>query len=545
MQIRSVRQRWIGTLNRLLLMAVLITWATLPSEAQEQIPHPAPARGTQLSERSRQALAEAEKLAAANDLKGAIKLLERLTEGNDAEVSVLSKLGELYAYSMNFDVAQKWFRRAIERADKSGEPLIGPPAMLGTMLFLLGRYREAIPLLEDGWRLGGRRIDSGFVRLLARAYEETGAMRAAKQAYETVLAGDLGNIEAWSALARIKAKVAVGTQASPGPEVPAPPQIKEFAEVINLGDPRSWSLEERAKGRVAQKRYAEALERSGVPLTVRSMRREIALAAIKPCVERTDDRSMNCVKSIALLDQTHPIHTLDTKTQRLAYLSLVAAHTDLGQYVHALTALERFIVVPAIEEAPDDAGVINKFLQDVFVSVSWDPKSSQLRENDTDDFVELLLSDPSGLVAPPKRTRGRTHRGARIPSRRSPHGIATGGARAPYGMASPEEDFATIGDWVNVFSEDFYALILLRIKQKNFELPVKVLLFQLATLNSDLSTGVNDRYLKALDSAINEAGESVSHTTLEAYAVAKRMFELMKPEKQHPRASLTGYPPKK
>jgi hypothetical protein len=544
LQIRGGRGR--GAVNRILL-AVLIAWAASSSAAQERSPRPAPAGGTQVSERSRKALEEAERLAGAKDLKGAIKLLEPLAEGAAAaEVSVLSRLGELYVYSMNFDAAEKWFRRAIERADKSGEPLLGPPAMLGTTLFRLGRYREAIPFLEDGWQRAGRRIDSHYVLLLARSYEQTGAWRAAKQAYETALAADLGNVESWSALERIKAKAAVGTQASPGPEVPAPPRLKEFAEVISLGDPREWSPEKRVEGRAAQKRYAEALERSGVPLAVRLMRRETALAAIKPCCEeceknddramkKNDDRAMNCINSIALMSKTHPIHTFDTKIQRLAYLSLVAAHTDLGQYVHALSALEHFIALPAIEETLDDARLVNKFLQDVFMSVSWDPKSSQLRENDPDDFVELLLSGGSGPVIRPRRATGVARREAGIPSQHGPNATAAGGGRAPYGMASPDEDFATIGDWVYVFSEDFYELLLLRIRQKNFELPVKVLLFQLATLNSHLSTGVNDRYLKALDSAINEAGEGVSPATLEAYAVAKRMFELMKPEKHHPR----------
>lgn len=539
MQIRDARRRGLGTFNRVFLLAAFfITWAASSSEAQVRSPMPAHAGDGQVSERSRKALEEAERLVGVNDLKGAIKLLESFTEGDDAEIPVLSKLGELYAYSMNVDAADKWFGRAIERAVKRREPLIGPPEMLGATLFRLGRYREAVPLLEEGWRLAGRRIDSYYVFLLARSYEETGAMRAANQAYETVLASDLGHVEAWSALARVKAKVAVGTQASPGPEVPAPPQFQEFAEVISLGDPRKWSPEEKVKGRAAQKRYAEALERSGVPLAIRAWRREIARAAIKPCVEKTDDRAMNCVNSIALLDQTHPVHTFDTKIQRLAYVSLVGAHIELGQYAHALSALERLLSVPPIEETPDDAGddagLVKDFLQDVFRSVSWDPKSSQLRENDPDDFVELKPSGSSSPAARPRMTTGVTQREARIPSHHSPSGIAASGARAPYGMASPAEDFATIAGWVDLFIEDFYELLMLRIRQKNFELPVKVLLFQLATLNTEISTGVNDRYLKALDSAITEAGERVNHTTLEAYAVAKRMFELMKPEKHHP-----------
>lgn len=108
-------------------------------------------------------------------------------------------------------------------------------------------------------------------------------------------------------------------------------------------------------------------------------------------------------------------------------------------------------------------------------------------------------------------------------------------SRAPYGMASPDGAFATGGDLASGFDEDFYELILLRIRQKNFELPVKVLLHQLAGRNSPDSPGVNDQYLPALDLAIKEAGAGVSPTTLEAYVVAKRVFELIKPKRQHPR----------
>ena len=541
-QIRSItRRRKLGRLGRvLILMVVLVTRAASPLDAQERNTHAPQAEGEQLSERSRKALEEAEELFNANDLKGAIKLLQPIAEGDDAEVFLLLTLSVFCEYSLDREAAEKWSRRAVERAERSREGLAGH-AILGTTLFRLGRYQEAIPLLEAVWRRGGRTIDSHYVPLLARSYEETGASRAAQQAYETVLAIDLGNLEAWSALARIKAKTAAGTEALPGPEVPAPPDLKEFAEVMSLGDPLNWSREERVKGRAAQKRYAEALERSGLRLDIRAMKRETAWAAIKPCVERTDDRSMNCVKSLAVLAQRHPIHTFETKIQRLVYWSLAEAHIDLGQYVHALSALERMIAMPAIEESSDDVNVLDKFLLEVFVSVSWDPKSSQLRANDVDDFVELRRSRSSGRAVPRENTTKDIHGSARKPTRPSPREIPIGGARAPYGMASPDEDFATIGDWIRHFDEDFYELILLRIRQKNFELPVKVFLFQLATLNADFSTGVNDRYLKALDSAINEAGESVNPITLEAYVVAKRMFELMK--LAHPRLSPARRPP--
>ena len=538
MQIRSARRRRLGRLGHLLVVAiVLVTLAASQLEAQEPSPRPPQAVSAQVSERSRKALEEAERLLKANDLKGAIKLLGPIAAGDDAEVSLLLRLGELCAYALDFEATDKWFRRAIERADRSGEPLPRDHIMIGRTLYTMKRYPEAIPILEAGWRLGGRRIDSYYVIILARSYETTGAMRSAQQTYQTVLASDPGNVEAWSALARIKAKAAVGNQAPPGADVPSPPRLKEFDDVIRLGDPRRWSPKERVKGLAVYKRYAEALEHSDVDLSIRTEQRAAAMAAVKPCIERPDDhsieRSMNCIRSIARMAQTRPIDIFDTTYQRLIYLNLLAAHTDMEQFVHGLSDLEHFVTLPAIEEWADDASLVNRFLIDTFTSVSWNKRTSQLRENDSDDFVELLVSDPPSPVAVPGETAERRAGEAERPRHGGPRRIT---GRAPYGAASPDEDFVTVGDWASDFDDDFYKLILLRIKQKNFELPVKVLLNQLATRNSEDSTGVNDRYLPALDSAIKEAGEDVSPTTLEAYVVAKRLFELLKPKKQHPHA---------
>jgi tetratricopeptide (TPR) repeat protein len=333
---------------------------------QELSAGPHQARGAQVSERSRKALEEAERLYKANDLKGAIKLLEPIAADDDAEVSLLLRLGELCAYALDFKATDKWFRRVIERADRSGEPLPRDHIMIGKMLYSMKRYREAIPILEAGWRLGGRRIDSYYVIILARSYEATGAMRSAQQAYQTVLASDPGNVEAWSALSRIEAKTATGAHAPPGPDVPAPPRLKEFNEVISFGDPRKWSYEESVKGIAAYKRYAEALEHSDVILSIRADQRATAQAAVKPCFERPDDhsidRSMNCIRSIARMTQTRPINTFDTTYQRFIYLSLFVVHTDMGQFVHALSNLEHFVSLPAIEEWADDVKIVDSVL---------------------------------------------------------------------------------------------------------------------------------------------------------------------------------------
>jgi hypothetical protein len=477
-----------------------------------------------------------------------------LAEAEDVEIPVLEKLANLYACSGDFESAEKWFKQAIERVGADVGPLAGRLRIrLGIVMFRRQHYQDAIPLLESGWSLAGRSSDSNDTFLafwvLAKSYEVTGGTREARSAYEAVLASDPANSDAWAARARIKLNTGPNTQPPLGAAVPAPPALKEFTDIINLGDPLKWSVGELERGLATYEQYAKALEHSGRQWSSWRVRQAAVVAATRWCDQSpSDDPSMDCFKSVVLLEQVWPIGNLDIDSQRMVYESLVAAHTRSEQYVHALDSMERLIGLPTTgEEVKENADRLNSFLLSVFLSVSWNMKTGQLREGDPDDFVELYCGRRiSTAQKPPRGAIGGGHSRTKRLAGRPPTSSAALEARAPYGMASPNEDFATIGDCVKVFGEDFREVILLRIRQKNFELPVKVLLHQLATRLSPLTTGINDSYVDALDSAIRKGSGDVSDSTLEAYAVARRILEVFRAaERLSPRPPLTEHPPKK
>lgn len=192
------------------------------------------------------------------------------------------------------------------------------------------------------------------------------------------------------------------------------------------------------------------------------------------------------------------------------------------------------------EERDADIQLIVRFLTRVFDSVSWD-KSRQLRTNDTDDFSDLTTL----------RTANQERRGIRRQRSGATQNVIPG-TRMPYGMVSPDEDSATIAQ--NLPTKAFADLVALRIKQGNFELPVKSLLSQIiepykfrvvagaSGLNelgvkgvsleqleaSQLNT-ISTQFLKDLDEAILKADpEKISETTLDAYTVARRALLLLK-----------------
>jgi len=412
---------------------------------------------------------------------------------------------------------------------------------LGAALFLLQHFKEAIPEIEAGLRHQSRTPDDFLpYKMLALAYERTGAKAEARQSNKAVLAAYPASPEAWAALARLGAPSA--EEQPPRIGVPSPPALSEFTEVFALGDPLKWSLGDLEKGLQAYTRYAEALEKMARILSAGNVRRIAAMMAVKVIDESLkDNRPEDAVRAFSLIEQVRPLDRLPITLQRQALFDLVVAHSQLGQYLHGIAAAERLLALPASSEERDaDIQLIVRFLTEVFDSVSWD-KSKQLRTNDADDF-----SDLNNLRTADQRRRDGSGRRSSATQNVIP------GTQMPYGMVSPDEDSAIIAQ--NLPTKAFADLIALRIRQGNFELPVKSLLSQiiepykfrvvagagglnelgvkgvsLEQLEASQLNTISGQFLKDLDEAILKADpEKIAETTLDAYTVARRALLLLK-----------------
>lgn len=505
-------------------------------KAQEKSPDKQTQGALILTESHRKILEEADRLAKSGNIPAAIGLLRPLVESTNVEVPMLTKMGELFGASGDFESAVRWYSKAIALAGADADNSPDNLRMrLGEALFQLKKYKEAIPEIEAGWKNSGSPGDDLLTfRMLASAYEETGAFNSALLANEAVLSVYPGSPEAWAAITRIK-------QSSPKIQglkdsrasVPAPPTVAEFPDILRLGDPLNWTIEQLREGTATYVKYAHAVKSIGLPLSAENALRIATMMAV-----RIGDDSLksnhpaDCIKSLSIAEQVLPIKALAPTIQRLAYRDLVIASIKEEQYVHGMAGIEHLLDVPATqEERFQDSRLLALLLQATFTSVSWDTRTDQLRENDPNDFVGVLPPFPFSTSAKSSKSGDRRHniirRGSGMPAT-TPVPDESGGSEAPYGMASPEEDSATIGTRIGIFRKKFDELLMLRIKQKNFELPVKDLLHQLWAVLTPLSAGIDDQYVGALDAAIQESGENVSETTLEAYIVAKRALALFR-----------------
>ncbi|MEK6334648.1 MAG: hypothetical protein AABM67_06835 [Acidobacteriota bacterium] len=470
-----------------------------------------------MTEPHRKILEKVDRLAKSGNVPAAIDLLKPVAESGNAEVPLLATLGELYEASGDLGSAAKWYRQAIDLAGADAGKIPGNlRTRFGVVLFQLKRDQEAIPELEKGWRTLENPGDALLTfKILAEAYERTGALNEARSANLAVLSSYPSSRDAWAALTRLKASFDAKAQQELRENVPAPPRIDEFSTILKLGDPWQWTINELSTGIAAYVKYAEVIKGMNRPLSAGNARRVAALMALKVGEDSLNEgRPADSIRAFALLEQAQSIDTLKPDIQRSVYRDLVLAHLREEQYVHGIAAFEKLTKIPSTEsEHFQDRELLMSLLRAVFDSVSWNPKTLQLRENDPDDFVEVNPPEPGRPTPSPSPKAKRVE--------------------APYGMASPDEDSATIGTRIGVFRRDFDELLMLRIRQKNFELPVKDLLHQLwAALTGFFSYGIDDMYVKALDQAIEEAGDNVSETTLDAYTVAKRTMALF-PKPSH------------
>lgn len=475
------------------------------------------------------------------DIGAAINLVKTLAESEKADISTLVFLCSLYEEAQDFKSAVDWYRRAINKAGKDVDKLPwNLHGLLGTSLIMDDRDLEAIPELELGLQhYSYSQDDPAIYRMLAVAYQRTGAVREAKQAYLATLSVRPSIDIVWSLLENLNSKTPADEGNAPlRPGVPRPPTTQSFSDLIALGNPSDWSMETLGKGVSIYARYAEYLDQQNRRRASGVVRRAATRAAVRLGADNYENHKYeDCIQSFAMIERVEPIADLDPELQRAIYKRLLVAYEALEQYVHSIAIAERYLSLLETDEERRKATVLLS-LTEIYSSVSWD-KLGILRENDPDDFV-----------GPPVRldTVTATSRKVSLKQKRQRRLLAvskTGhklpkGLRVPYGMVSPSEDHATL--YTSALAEEagekiedttLMELARLRIRQQNFEFPVKFLLFKLESARYSYERGENvdidEQFSDMLEDAMLKADPSkISPSTLEAFAAARRVTSLLK-----------------
>jgi len=475
------------------------------------------------------------------DIGAAINLVKPLAEAEKADISTLVFLCSLYEEAQDFKSAVEWYRRAITKAGKEVDRLPwNLHGLLGTALLMDDRDHEAIPELELGLRhYSYSQDDPAIYRMLAVAYQSTGAVREAKQAYLSTLSVRPSIDIVWTLLENLNSKTPDNEGNSPlRPGVPRPPTTQSFSDLIALGNPSDWSIETLRNGISIYAQYAEYLDQQGRRQASGIVRRAATRAAVRlGAASYESNEYEDCIRAFAMIEGVEPIAALDPELQQAIYKRLLVAYGELEQYVHSIAMAEQYLSLLETDEERRKATILLG-LTEIYRSVSWE-KTGILRENDPDDFVGPPVRLDTVVATKRKENlkQEEPRRHSAVPNKGNglPKGLLV-----PYGMVSPSEDSVTLS--TSALAEEagekiedmaLRDLAMLRIRQQNFEFPVKYFLFNLEGAQYSYEHGedinIDEQFAKTLEEAILKADSSkIRPSTLEAFAAAKRIMNLLK-----------------
>lgn len=511
----------------LLLIGIIIALPTLVHSQETSSPEK-DSNSLAVKDSHREIVESATHLYKEGDKRGAINKLKALAEASDAEVPVLVLLADWYIETGEYEDAALWYQHAISslKGNTSTFP-VNLRWRLGETLVLLKRYKEAILELKLAKQHKNfNPEDAQLYRILSKAYEASERWTEAYQSNLSILATDPADTEAWATISRLQPNLSSsGAENLIETDTSLPPNRDELERVVALGNPLKWSYHMLKDGMRNYIKYSNDLLQAQRPTSARRFRYVAALLALHLGTESLrENRSAECVQAYSLIETAIPINELEVQLQRTIFHNLILAYGNMRQYVHAIMAGERLSNLPAsFEERAGDVRQILSLLERVFDSVSWDEDSGQPRDNDFNDFVgDAVPIGTTGDVIP----KGAGNSKQRLPPQRPGHNA---GKMIPYGMVSPDEDRATIFEEMVGAPEAYNRLLTLRVRQKNFELPVKTLLFQLYHGFEYGTTGpVNEELMNSIQLVLRDENSDVKETTADAFAVAQKALPILK-----------------
>ena len=134
-------------------------------------------------------LAEAEQLIYANNVEGGLDLLNNLLYDEPGYGTLHNHLGWAYLYyTPDVNRAELHLKMAM----RFNEAYAPPYLHLGTLYIRIGKYKDAIAILEKGARLQNANRFA-FLENTAQAYELNGEYKKAIETYKTALKATVGH----------------------------------------------------------------------------------------------------------------------------------------------------------------------------------------------------------------------------------------------------------------------------------------------------------------------------------------------------------------
>jgi tetratricopeptide (TPR) repeat protein len=500
------------------------------AQGAEAPPRPSPlvaSADKELSPSEREELEPVMRLWDQKDFAGAIVLLEPIARRPGAAPVSIALLAYFYERDHQEDKAIRTYRQCLSLLGP-GEDLVHVSVRfaLGRLLLNSGQYGEAVTLLEQAWNHPAYEVSDPMIpELLAQAY-------AGLQRPELAAAFAVGSIgiapaheHAWKTWDLLGGKPK---------HFRRPPGFRRdvfflgespTAElVLRHGNPREWQEPELERAVRDYLSFAEALEAQAPAVAARF--RQVGLTSYFRGV-------------IAAMNARNPqegLRRLNEQSTSAGYESLPLdlrlfglglesrLHIQTAHLIHAVQAVERMSELARQAGSPRALALVReegiRLSIAAFYSVSFDPITGQLREDDPEDF----LGPGSGGGGETARER-----------------------RFRYGMTSPDEDSATVraNDLAAEMGLDpgLEERLESLIRARNLELPVKVYLksvslelgassgrvggTSLASIQDDEGISLLERLEQQISA---HATPAIPPTTVTAYVVGKRLMALFSPD---------------
>ncbi len=138
------------------------------------------------------------------------QILARLVERSPGNLEASDTLAALYEYQKKYDRAIDLYTTLLRHATPSAYL----KDRIGSLHLRVGRYREAVAVLEEGQRIDPN--DSAGLLALAQAYDGAGDTAAALSSYDRLIDREPGNLEARFYRSRLQGKEGDSTAALAG-----------------------------------------------------------------------------------------------------------------------------------------------------------------------------------------------------------------------------------------------------------------------------------------------------------------------------------------
>jgi len=377
-----------------------------------------------------------------------------------------------------------------------------------------GNYAGAVDFIETELRRAPVAEDAPAYALLAVAALRAGMDGKARAAAITALADDPTLSPAWTVLEKLRPAPA------PWAAADLPEKVRGDADsllpILGCGRLDQWP-KFAVRGCVnVYGMYAARLTLTGRPKRAERIRELGTASALKyafDCISARDFEEADVLVDLAVsLQDGNDPSKASRETQTAVHVLRSVIDVQKRRYLHAIADLEHVAALGHGRIDPELSDIFARLLFTVYESISWEPETGMLRVADPDDFFD------SGIAE------------AMVPALKP--GL-------PYGMASAEEDRVTCatalitdGMHTQLRQPSVDSIVRDRLRKKNFELPVKVVLQMISLVERgggpvrpEMQANVNRR-IAQIEKAMG-GGSDIPDATLDAFEVAKRAWALL------------------